>query len=131
MEWSSSQYPERCDGPLRGVADQHGERSALLDLHAVPLGHRARRRGAGGRCLRQDLRERRGARHSRRTSDAARTGPSLPSRGEAEDAWAVAYLRDGERGLAEALFAAATALGWIKGEGNLLTVAVGPRPADP
>ena len=48
-----------------------------------------------------------------------------------DDAWAIAYLRDGEKGVGDALFAAATALGWITGDRTRLTITPGLLSADP
>jgi hypothetical protein len=48
-----------------------------------------------------------------------------------EDAWAIAYLRDGQKGVAEALFAAAVALGWITRTPAGLVVNAQGRPSDP
>ncbi len=48
-----------------------------------------------------------------------------------EDAWPIAYVRDGESGVAEALFAMAVALGWIRQTNLGLMVSVRGEPRDP
>ena len=48
-----------------------------------------------------------------------------------EDAWSIAYLRDGQKGAAEALFAAAVALGWITRTTSGLVVNAQGRYSDP
>lgn len=111
---------------------------ALLSLVAFGIGWFASE-------LVASLIERTGGPHVAPTSTAAESlgayrssvGPAGPrplARGTLpgpEDVWAIAWLRDGESGVAEALMAAAVASGWVRGNGTSLTVSSGSPPSDP